>query len=177
MNKFKLNDWLGVIGNLAVVIGLVVVAVELRQGSIVANGELTSQFQANWEEIDRSRQDSSFAIVYAKSIEQPEELTVAEMVQLDGYYWTIMDQLELARMLVESELFNSSYEEIVRPSVPVIFTTPYARAWWDSYKEFADPTTVSIVDDELARISSVTAQEFFDAIETKLSDQAAVSGR
>lgn len=55
MNKNYLDSWLGVIGNVAVVIGLVVVAIELRQNSVVANGELTTQFLTNWEEMDRSR--------------------------------------------------------------------------------------------------------------------------
>lgn len=170
MDKNKLDNWLGVIGNLAVVIGLIVVALELHQNSIVANGELTSQFQANWQEIDRSRQDPAFARTYAKSIERPEQLTLAEKVQLDGYYWTVMDQLELARMLVESELFNSSYEDIVRPNVRIVFTTPYAQSWWNSYKEFAHPVTAAIVDDELERTPTEAAQEFFDAIDSKLPE-------
>lgn len=55
VNKNYLDSWLGVIGNVAVVIGLVVVAIELRQNSVVANGELTTQFLTNWEEMDRSR--------------------------------------------------------------------------------------------------------------------------
>jgi hypothetical protein len=164
LKSIKLESWIGVVGNLAVVAGLVVVAIELRQNSIVANGELSSQFQGHWQEMDRSRQDPSFAIVYAKSIEQPEELTLAEKVQLDGYYWTAMDQLDLAQDLVESGLFESPYEEIVRSNVRYIFTTPYARAWWASYKELSDPITISIVDDELSRFPAETAQTFFDSI-------------
>lgn len=170
MDKNKLDKWLNLIGNMAVVIGLIIVAFELHQNSVVANGELSSQFMTNWQELDRSRQDPSFAIVYAKSIEQPEALTLAEMVQLDGYYSTAMDQLELSRILVKKELFFSSYDEIVRPNVRFFFTTPYAQAWWKSYKVFMHPTTISIVDDEIEKISSVAAQEFFDAIETKLSE-------
>ena len=164
MAKNKLDNWLGVLGNLAVVVGLIVVAVELNQNSVIANGELTSQFMSNWQNLDQSRQDPSFARVYAKSIERPEELTLAEKVQLDGYYWAMMDQLELTRLLVNSELFNSSYEKIVRPNVRIFLTTPYAQAWWAAYKRFADPATISIIDNELERLSSANARDFFDAI-------------
>lgn len=170
MTKKTLDTWLGVIGNVAVVIGLFVVAMELRQNSIVANGELSSQFQTNWEEIDRSRQEPSFAAVYAKSIERPAELTLAEQVQLDGYYWSVIDQLQLAQDLVEAELFYSSYEEIGRSFVRDVLITPYAQAWWHAHKDVADPATVRIVDDELERISPDTAQAFFNDVQTTLSE-------
>jgi len=79
----------------------------------------------------------------------------------------MMDQLELARMLVAKDLFNSSYEDIVRPNVDIFLATPYAQAWWASYKRFSDPETVSIIDAELEKISPGNAREFFDAIESK----------
>ena len=121
MANTKLDRWIGVVGNLAVVIGLVVVAVELRQTSVIANGELSSEFMANWQEFDRSRQDPSFAAVYAKSIERPDELTLTEQIQLDAHYWSAMNQLELARMLVEAGLFNPvSYTHLTLPTKRIV---------------------------------------------------------
>jgi len=171
MANTKLDRWIGVVGNLAVVIGLVVVAVELRQTSVIANGELSSEFMANWQEFDRSRQDPSFAAVYAKSIERPDELTLTEQIQLDAHYWSAMNQLELARMLVEAGLFNHTYERILQENVRSFMTTPYAQAWWTSYRDrFADSTTAAIVDRELAAVPPETARDFFRAIESKLDE-------
>jgi hypothetical protein len=165
MTDDKLDRWLRVIGNLAIIIGLVVVAVELRQTSTIANGELSIIYMTNWQALDRSRQDPSFAAVYVKSMEQPDELTLAEKVQLDGYYWVMAGQWEIARQLTESGLFNMTYEEILRLDVRILLTTPYAQAWWRWYRdEFADPVMASIVDDELERISPQTAREWLDAV-------------
>jgi len=86
-----------------------------------------------------------------------------------------MDQLELAGDLVDAGLFNSSYEDIVRANVRLFFTTPYARAWWESYKGLvekglADPAAIPIIDDELEGISPETARDFFRTTASKLSE-------
>jgi len=170
VDKDRLDRWLGVVGHVAVIIGLVVVAVELRQGATVANGELTAEFMSNWQELDRSRQELAFAEVYAKSIENPQDLTLVEQVQLDGYYWVIMDQLDLARMLVDLNLFDSTFEEILRTNVRLNFTTPYSRAWWNSYSSDADPATAAIVNDELSRLPVDTQQRQFRSISMSLGE-------
>lgn len=170
MNKDRLDKWFSVVGHVAVIIGLIVVAFELRQGAAVANGELTTQFMTNWQEIDRSRQEPSFAEIYAKSIENPENLTLVEKVQLDGYYLLVMNQLELARMLVDLNLFERTYESILRENVRIIFATPYSHAWWKSFSMDADATTVSIVNDELSRTPIDADQKRYERISTSLQE-------
>lgn len=168
MDKERLDKWLSVVGHVAVIIGLIVVAIELRQGAAVANGELTTQFMTNWQELDRSRQDPSFAEIYAKSMEDPENFSLVEKVRLDGYYSVVMDQMELARMLVDLDLFESTYEEILRVNVRIFFTTPYSHAWWKSYSPAAHPTTIAIVNDEFARLSIDGERTRFESISTSL---------
>jgi hypothetical protein len=114
---------------------------------------------------------SSFAAVYAKSIERPDELTLVEHTQLDAHYWSAMNQLELARMLVEAGLFNSTYERILRENVRILLTTPYAQAWWATYRDrFADSTTAAIVDRALEEVPPEAAGNFFQAVESNLDE-------
>ena len=170
MSKDRLDKWFSAVGHVAVIIGLIVVALELRQGAAVANGELTAQFMTNWQEIDRSRQEPSFAEVYAKSIENPDKLTLVEKVQLDGYYLLVMNQLELARMLVDLNLFEHTYESILRENVRIVFTTPYSHAWWKSFSMDADATTVSIVNDELSRTPIDADRKRYERISTSVHE-------
>ncbi len=170
MDKERLDKWLSVVGHVAVIIGLIVVAFELRQGAAVANGELTTQFMTNWQELDRSRQDPSFAEIYAKAIEDPGNLTLVEKVRLDGYYSVVMDQMELARMLVDLDLFESTYEEILRVNVRIFFATFYSHAWWKSYSPAAHPTTIAIVNDELGRLSIDGEGKRFESISNSLRE-------
>lgn len=170
MDKDRLDKWLSVVGHAAVIIGLIIVAFELRQGSAVANGELSAQFMTNWQELDRSRQDPSFAEIYAKAIEDPQNLTLVEKIRLDGYYSVVMDQMELARLLVDLGLFESTYEEILRVNARIFFTTPYSHAWWKSFSAATHPTTIAIVNDELKRLSIDGERKRFEIISTSLRE-------
>jgi hypothetical protein len=128
MNRSKPKGWLTVIGNFAVAIGLFVVTFEIRQNSTLARGDSVTQFVTNWEEIDRSRQDPAFAVTYAKSIERPQDLTLAEMIQLDGYYFSIMDQLNIDFYLVEFGIFKETHELAARAVAGIELSTPFARS-------------------------------------------------
>ena len=172
MDNDRLEKWLGALGHVAVIVGLIVVAIELHQSAAVANGELSAQFMSNWQELDRSRQEPSFAGIYAKSMEDPQDLTLEEQIRLDGYYLVVIQQMELAKMLVELKLFDSSYERILRENVRLVFTTPYSHAWWKAYSINSDPTTIAIVNDELSRIPIDAERKRFELLSTLLREQS-----
>ena len=52
--------------------------------------------------MDGTRQSEEFAKVLAKSIEKPQDLTLAEFFELDAYYQGVLDQLEAVAKHVES---------------------------------------------------------------------------
>lgn len=171
MSKLKLDRWLDVLGQLAVVVGLFVVAVELRQTSTIANGELSAQYLTNWQVIDQTHLDPGFASAYARSIQAPSELTLTERAQLNGYYWAVMDQMDLARELVEAGIFRDSLEELWSSTARGSLTTPYARAWWNWYRdEFADTAQVRIVESALQNLSPDAERQRFEAIDAHLNE-------
>jgi len=168
MDDQRIDRWLGIVGNVAVVIGLIIVAVELRQSSSIANGELAAQFFRDIQDLERSRQDSDFARVYAKSIEDPDELTLAELVQLDGYYNVLLAQISSARRLVELGLFQQNYEYIVRANVRDVLYTPFSHIWWRSVAEdWADRETLDFINDELDQMD-LSEPTYLEAMMAKL---------
>lgn len=171
MASSRLDRWLDVFGQLAVLIGLVVVAFELRQTSTIANGELSAQYLSNWQTIELMQTDADFAAVYAKSIERPSELTVAERFQLDGFYWAIMDQFEFSREMVEVGIFTDSLEEIWGFSAPAILGNPYGQAWWRAYRdEFADSAQARIIDAAIEGLAADTHLQRLETIDAHLRD-------
>ena len=105
-------------------------------------------------------------------MQSPQDLTSAEKVRLDGYYWVVMEQMEPAKMLVDLGLFESTYEQILRYNVQLVFTTPYSRAWWKGHSTIADPATVAIVNDELTRVPIDAERKRFELISTSLQEQS-----
>lgn len=171
MAKSNLDRWLDAFGQLAVLIGLVVVAVELRQTSNIANAEMSGQYLTNWQAIEMAQMDPGFAAVYAKSLERPDELTLPEKVQLDGYYWALMDQLDFSKEMVEVGIFNDSLEDLWGFNARAIMVTPYAQAWWRAFREeFADTARVRIIDAAIEGLSADTYLRRIESIDGHLDD-------
>jgi hypothetical protein len=171
MKLKNLSEWLHVIGNFAVLAGLVVVAYEVRQSSVLARGELVATYNGHWQEIDRSKQDVGFAQVLSKAMDHPENLTSAEMIQLDGYYYSVIDQINIDRYLYNFGIFKEPHELAARDVARTILTNRFAQSWWHERREHFDPTTVGFIDDELEKVSGNAEQRFFGAIKSRLSEQ------
>ena len=170
MNAEKIGDWLHVASNFAVLVGLAVVAYEIRQNSVLARGELAESYLSNWEEIHRSKQDASFATTLAKSVDAPNELTREEILQLDGYFSSVMLQLNIDRYLSEFGIFREPHEIEARKIARIHLTNRFAQVWWQSSRFRYDPVTVAIIDDEIAAVSDEESRKFLDDIESALSE-------
>ena len=59
--------------------------------------------------MDMSWQDAEFAEAWAKAMENNEELTRSEMIQVSGHLWAFIDQLNSARRLIVSIPFGLQF--------------------------------------------------------------------
>ena len=171
MDTRKLTELLHVIGNFAILVGLVIVAYEIRQNSVIARAELAALYLTNWSEIDRSRQDAEFAAVLAKSMDRHEDLTLDEMVQLDGYLYTVINQLNMDRSMYRFGIFRDPLQGEAAAAAQDELNTPFAQAWWASFREEYNPVTGALIDTELRSVPSDKRQKFFEEIKSRLVDQ------
>ena len=79
--------------------------------------------------MDSTRQSEEFAKVLAKSIERPQDLTLAEFFELDAYYQGVLDQLQTVASQAESEYRPSSIEDIIANNAEIYFGNAFAKAW------------------------------------------------
>ena len=84
MKAGKLGKWLQVIGSFGVIFGLILVALQIQQNTVLVRAELVSNASDAWINIDASKQSENFASVLSKSIVNPQELTTTEILELDG---------------------------------------------------------------------------------------------
>jgi hypothetical protein len=156
------------LGVLAVVGGMVMVAVELYQNSKLVEAQLASDEYAAWVEIDASKQGESFAEVLAKAIERPEDLTLAEMVELDGYLYTYLD-LPWRRKALHSLGIGEAVPEEVAGTIDDYFGNRFARAWWEETKFKYREEMIEIIEREMQNVSPDQHLEFFGRIGSRLS--------
>ena len=71
---------------ISVVVGLLLVAYQINQATNIASAQARAEYTAACRALDSTRQSEIFAEVLAKSIYHPDELTPAEILELDAYY-------------------------------------------------------------------------------------------
>jgi len=168
VNSSRLNSTLTHLGNLGVLAGIVLVAVQINQNSALVEAQLESDEAAAWVEIDASKQGENFSDVLAKAIERPEDLTLSEMVALDGYLYSYLDQLWRREQLYAIGLGNDLEDEI-RDSIRDFFGNRFAQAWWAETKFKFGSDFIQTFERVLSEVSPDQDAEFFDRIEARLT--------
>ncbi len=168
MQSIKMSEWLQVVGSFGVLAGLILVAFQIQQNTTLVRAELDSNASDAWIAIDASKQSEDFARVLAKAIESPRDLTVAEMVELDGYLFTYVDQLVRDRDLYLLGVFDAPPEVLINNSLHDYFGNEFARSWWEETKWKFGSAIVGIIDREMESISATQDIEYFGRIRARL---------
>ncbi len=170
MQVSKIKEWLQVVGSFGVLAGLILVALQIQQNTMLVRAELNSNAWDAWIEIDASKQGENFAGVLAKAIESPRDLTIAEMIELDGYLYTYLDQLVRENEMYQLGIFNFPPGELVRISIYDYFGNEFAQSWWAETKWKFGSEIVEIIDREMESISANQDIEYFGRIRARLDD-------
>lgn len=123
------RSWIEVGSVLALIGGLALVAAQIKQSTDITRVQLATSVNQNWRTVDATRQSEEFARVLAKSIEQPQDLTLAEFLELDAYYLGVVDQVGALALHVESGYRESNLESVYANNARLYFGNPFAQAW------------------------------------------------
>ena len=157
MNKSKLVNWLQVSANIGIVLGLVLVGLQIKQSSDLTKIELLYEESRRFVEFETMVVGDNAAEVWAKTLEEPENLTLAEVRIMESLLWSFIEQLRgtyrLAQLgLIEEEDWRSRVES----EVNFYLSDPYSRAWW---KNYAGPDKTNIPSELLAVIQASVAAD------------------
>jgi hypothetical protein len=153
MNVNRLSQWLEFVGGIAVLIGLSLVALELRQAADTTRAELATGTGSTLNEIYSQFATTQLSTIYAKMLEVPEDLTTAEMLALDGFFSEITGVFTREVSLKQRGIFEED-ERIIRALVPVYFSNTYAQSWWSVNKNRWPPRVALLVETELQKLTT-----------------------
>ena len=126
----KTRSWIEIGSVLALVGGLVLVAAQIKQSTDITRVQLDTSVRQNWRTVDSTRQGEEFAKVLAKSMQHPQDLTLAEFIELDAYYLGVTDQLSAfashSRAGYRGDLALKTTIEI---NAEIYFGNSFAKAW------------------------------------------------
>jgi len=123
------KDVAELIGIAAIVASLVFVGMQMRQDRVHARAELGADSFSNLASLSLELTSDELAPVFAKAVEQPDELTTAEKLQVNGYLEAFTYLILRDCYLKEREVFVEC-NIIVREYGPRFFGNQYAQSWW-----------------------------------------------
>jgi len=134
------------VGIIAIVASLLFVGIELQQDRQLARAELGSNANEFMGLVDLSMSDPSVGGVWAKMLESPQDLSVAEMVQVNGILRSAYSMMLRECYLVVMDVF-SECRVLVGVVANNYFANEYAQAWWRHSNRPSEYNSDGIIDE------------------------------
>lgn len=139
MDSSKLNSWLQVAANIGIVAGLVLVGLQLKQNSDLLRMQMLYDESHRAIELETEVVGERGAEVWARSIEEPENLTLAEIRIMEALLWSFIEQLRGTYRLAEQGLLSEEdWRKRAESEVTFYLSDPYSLAWWRNFSDDND---------------------------------------
>lgn len=163
MNSSNLFNTIQLITGVALLIGLVLVFIELRQAKELSLAELTSEGYSEAMSEFRSLMGENPAPVVAKACFEPEKVTPDEQVVLASYYSLKMAHIERIRVLELVAEFGVPWPILARQQLAGVLNTELGRIWFERNFSF---------DAELYEIGQSLLEDMVDCKDVYLGEEA-----
>ena len=167
MKSMTRKDIAEAIGIGAVVASLLFVGMEIRQDHNLARAELASGTFDYMTSIERQLMSPDFAAVFEKMLENPGDLTIAEMTQVNGLLHQVIMMFQREDFLVNRGVFVNS-DGVRRQFGSFIFGSSYAQSWLQANEDRINPNQLAKFRDELEALDPDTTRQFYERIQQSL---------
>ncbi len=161
MSDSNLLNWIQIATGVAVVVGLIMVFIELRQAKSLSLAELTSEGYAEATADFRTVMGENPAPIIAKSCYEPENLQPDELVVLNAYYSSKIAQVSRLRVLEQVGDFGVPWEQVAQQQLLEVLASPTGRQWFERQVQ-QDKKLYEIGQQVLAR--DLNCVEFLNAL-------------
>jgi hypothetical protein len=169
MKAASVNSWLSVGANIGVVIGLLLVAFQIKQDADLTKVQLFSDHTDSRREWNQAMMGSNPMEVVAKSIERPHELTLAELQVMDMYFVAAINELRRLELLRQTGLETDASVEGLQS---FYFGSNFAKAW---YTEYGGDDEFRATDATINAVNSDWLVNFFDRVLAGLGEDGGQS--
>jgi len=163
----NLGKWLQIGSSVGIIVGLVLVAVEMRQNSQLVRMQLIQEETNSYIAGEMAIAGENFAEFFQKMLEEPENLTLSEMRVIESDYWghTMYRWLGAYKLYEEGLYEAEAWQSMVDNDALFMFGNPFGRAWWDAAR-----TGASIPKEMIEYIDAALTDVSLDATEAYFRD-------
>lgn len=146
MQSKQLNDWLQVLASTGVVIGLISVALELRENSRVAKEQGISAMSGAYSNFLSRLDDPSVRNVLIRAMEESGELSLEESMLLTSLYLALLNGAEADFVIGESRGLSSDVSVTNALSATIFLSNRHGRAFWENARVVYMPEFAALID-------------------------------
>jgi len=168
VSESKLSDWIQIIASLGVVLGLLLITLEIRETNRVTLSEGSRHVSGRWADLSKSGYESDIYDLLTKSVENPEELSLAEILKLDAYFTSLVQTFDMWMSAYELGTARFDGAATLEESVNFYFGSKFGRAWFNENRYWIRPSIAEIIEAELDTRSTWDVPEYVERIKSEL---------
>ena len=175
MRKRNWIDGLETLTSVSILAGLILVAYEVRQNNDFAEADAVRAMSTGWDQIYSSIYETDIASIHAKSIEDPQNLTSAEILKMGAWLSLIVNQYSLEFSMDNRNLgydysdVTSGTEQSLVGSFDYFFGNRFARSWYLENRFWIETGIVEIMDREYAARPIQSGASYIERMKSRLS--------
>jgi hypothetical protein len=146
MKSKQLNDWLQVMASIGVVLGLMFVALELRENSKVATEQGISAMSGAYSNFLSRLDDPSARDILIRAMEETDEFSLKESLQLSSLYLELLNGAEADFVIGESRGLSSDISVTNALSTTIFLSNRHGREFWENARAVYMPEFAALVD-------------------------------
>jgi len=149
MDLAYLNSWLGIAANVGVVLGLVLVAVQIRQNTNLTKAQVANDWFLADMQLELSMMGENPAAAWTKALVSPDDLTHEDAAVLDRYFNFGLVQIQRLQRMHELGVADAQWIERAG-YLRWHLGNEVGRRWWRHFQRGYSAEFVKMVDDILA---------------------------
>ena len=171
MNSSKINEYLQILASIAVLVGLLLVAYEVRQINHLAEAETVRELVLSWSDISLASLEKDVSTLRLKSWENPDELTEEEILQLNEWMSLVIYQLMAEGSMERRGLgfdTDETFDEYLAKNFHSFFGYRFGRAWYLANRYWIPPQLTAVMDRELESLDGLSPADLVENIRENL---------
>ncbi len=168
VNTSKLNNLVQILTSAAVIIGLGVVVLEIRENNAIAEDEASSEFWTNWIALSTPDYSTDIGSAYIKSINDPASLSDEEMFRLGSWLTAVMSTYGQMFLMQQEGRVSDDYRSELAGDVEFYFGNGFGRAWYAENKDWLLPAMVEVIDEQLTTNPDLNSADYFSRMREQL---------
>lgn len=169
MRADKVNSWLTLGANIGVMLGLMLVAYQINQDAQLTKAQLFSDHTDSRREWNQAMMGGAPMEVVAKSIERPEDLTLAELLMMDMYFVAAINEVRRLETLKAAGLEVGARIESLEF---FYFGSNFAKSW---FVEYGGQLEMQAIQDRVKAVDPEWIVSFFDRVLERVDEETGQS--